>query len=128
VNYTLAGRELYQPNMNYTGVWIKSTNITGVGEGLAGGRWVRVYQSRDCRDVDPYFSLSCQTPEGGSCFSRPNGFRSFSLGQGYNSVRINDGKCEAFTPHNVNAASMLSGRASLLIAGLTIITALWMSM
>jgi hypothetical protein len=128
VNYTLAGRELYQSNMNYTGVWIKSTNITGVGEGMNGGRVVTVFEGRNCLDVKPFFSLSCQTAEGGRCQNAPSAFRSFSLDDAYPYIQSSNGKCESFAPHSLNAASTLSGRASLLVAGLTITMALWMSL
>jgi hypothetical protein len=127
VNYTLANRELYQPGFNYTGVWIRSTNITdkGPGAGQNSGRMVRVYEGRDCVDTSTYYRLTCQTQDGGQCRSTQGSFKSFSLDDAYPFIQA-QGKCDSFAVFN-NTAASLSGRASFAVAGMTILVALWMS-
>jgi hypothetical protein len=126
VNYTLTNRELYQRGFNYTGVWIKSTNITdkGAGAGQNSGRAVRVYEGRDCDDTKLYYQLTCQTQVGGQCRSAQKSFQSFSLDDAYPFIQAT-GKCESFAAFN-NAASSLYGGASLAVAGMTVLAALWM--
>jgi hypothetical protein len=127
VNYTLANRHLYSPNTNYSGIWVRSTNVTGVGNGLNGGRVVRVFEGRNCDTTEPYYTLSCQTSENGMCHSTPRAFRSFALDDAYSYIRANGGKCESFAPYNLNAASTLSGKASLAATALALSAAFWMS-
>jgi hypothetical protein len=127
VNYTLENRQLYSSSRNYSGVWIQSTNITGIGSGLNSGRAVRVFEGRDCLTTGPYYSLSCQTPGQGQCFSTARTFRSFALDDAYPYIRANDGKCESFAPYSLNAATTISGKASLAATALVITAALWMS-
>jgi hypothetical protein len=134
VNWTLSNRELYRQGRDYTGVFIQSTVSSklgpdAVGQGKPNERRIQIYEERDCSAVvlgqgstkAPYYEISCSTQNGGECHRAISSFKSFRFTPA--DEFTSDGQCKAY--YQPNSVASASAKASLVVAGLASVAAIW---